>query len=545
MREIAGIARQNDDPQEILSREFDELIYGKDSPYARVPTYDSINSITRADLVAWHARYYHPNRMILGLVGDFNTAQAVDLIKKVFGDWKKGPEEKDTAVPLPKETTAGVYEVEKSDVTQSNIAIGHVGIKRDNPDFFAVTVLNDVLSGSFASRLFLNVRSLKGLAYDVGGGIGAGWDYPGAFMMSMSTKTETTAAGIEALLEEAKKLTSNPPTDEEVSKAKAAILNSFVFRSDSREKILGQQLTYEYYGYPLRLAVSISAGNREGDGRAGSGGSDEIHQTPEFAILVVGPPEGLDKPLSTFGKVTKLDITISEPKQPKGPEASNETKARAAELIQKALEAVGGAQTVDQLQTMEQTSSVTAKMPQGEFELKSHMLVVFPDRYAQEVTLPGGVMTSVYTPEQAFVKTARGVQPAPDAVKSEWRKNLYRDVLGLLKSRNKQGFQAWTVGRGQADGKDVELVRIELDGDPITVGIEPESGRMLQMGYRGTDFTGTPGDMIVTLSDFRPTDRLILPFAATATFNGQPSMEIKFEKIAVNVPVDEKLFAKN
>ncbi len=544
-QKIAAIARQNDDPQGILSREFDELIYGKDSPYARVPTYDTINSIARADLIAWHARDYHPNRAILGLVGDFNTPDAVQLIKQVFGDWKKGPDNKDSGLPLPKETSPGVYDVEKSDVTQSNIAIGHVGIRRDNPDFFAVTVLNEVLSGSFASRLFLNVRSLKGLAYDVGGGIGAGWDYPGTFTMSMSTKTETTAAGIEALLEEARNLTAKPPTEDEVSKSKAAILNSFVFRSDSREKILGQQLTYEYYGYPLDWLSRYRQAIEKVSVDQVRAAAAKYIKPREFAILVVGPPQGLDKPLSTFGKVTKLDITIPEPKQPKGPEASTETKARATQLIQKALDAVGGAQTVDQLQTMEQTSSVTAKMPQGDFEMKSRMLIVFPDRYVQEVTLPGATLTSVYTPQEAFVKTPGGIQPAPEAMKAEWRKNLYRDVLGLLKSRNKQGFQAWTVGKGEADGKDVELVRIEVDGDPITVGIEPESGRMLQMGYRGTDFTGTPGDMVVTLSDFRPADRLILPFAATATFNGQPSMTIKMEKIAVNVPVDEKLFAKN
>ncbi len=543
-RRIAGIARQNDDPQGILSREFDELIYGDDSPYARVPTYDTINSITRGDLVAWHGRYYYPNRTILGLVGDFNTPEAIDLIKQVFGDWRKGPEEKDSGVPLPKETSAGVYEVEKADVTQSNIAIGHLGIRRDDPDFFSVTVLNHVLSGSFASRLFLNVRSLKGLAYDVSGGIGAGWDYPGTFTMSMSTKTETTAAGIDALLEEARNLTINPPTEEEVRKAKAAILNSFVFNSDSREKILGQQLTYEYYGYPLDWLSRYRQAIEKVTVAEVRAAAAKYIKPQGFAILVVGPPQGLDKPLSTFGKVTKVDITIPEPKQEKGPEASTETKARAAQLIQKALEAVGGAQAVDQLQTMEQTSSVTAKMPQGELELKSRMLVVFPDRYAQEITLPGATLTTVYTPEEAFVKSPGGARPAPDTMKAEWRKNLYRDVVGLLKSRNQPGFQAWTVGKGQADGKDVELVRMEVDGDPITVGIEPESGRMLQMGYRGTDFTGTPGDMVVTLSDFRPADRLILPFVATATFNGQPSMTVKMEKIALNVPVDEKLFAK-
>jgi len=543
-RTIAGIARQNDDPQGILSREFNQLMYGESSPYARVPTYQTIGSITRDDLVAWHAKYYHPNRTIMGFVGDFKTSEVVDQVKKIFGDWKKGPEEKDSEVSLPNQAVTGVYQVEKADVTQSNIAVGHLGIRRDNPDYFAVTVLNQVLSGSFASRLFINVRSLKGLAYDVSGGIGAGWDYPGVFTMSMSTKTATTAAGIEALLEEARDLTAKPPTEEEVQKAKAAILNSFVFTSDSTEKILGQQLTYEYYGYPLDwLARYRQAIEKVNVSQVREAAAKYINPK-QVAILVVGPPTGLDKPLSTFGAVKKIDITIPEPKQEKAPEATAETSGRAAALVEKALEAVGGVRIVDQVQSLEQTFSVAATTPQGELAIKSRTVMVFPDRFAQEVTLPGNSLTLVYSPGGAFVKAAGGVRPVPDEMKADWRNNLHHNAIGLLKQRNGAGFKAWTVGKGEVDGKGVEQLRVEVDGEAITVGIEEGSGRIVQMAYRGTDMTGARGDVVVTLSDFRQADTVILPFSAVQTFNGQPSMTIKVEKVAINPPVDEKLFAK-
>ncbi len=312
-RAATAIARQNDNPGQIVSREFREVIYGADSPYARTETYASIGSVTRDDLVAWHRQYYHPNRMILGLVGDFDPGEALRLAEEVFGGWPRGPEAGPETVPVGGGPSPGVFYVEKNDMTQSNIAVGHLGITRDNPDYHAVEVLNQILSGSFASRLFTNVRSKKGLAYAVSGGVGSDWDRAGIFQMVMTTKVETTGAGIEALIEEARNLTAQPPSAEEVAKAKDAILNSFVFNSDSTGEILGQQIVFEYYGYPLdwleRYRAGIEATTLE---QVRQAAAKYVHPD-RFAMLVVGPAEGRDRPLSTFGAVTAVDITIPPP----------------------------------------------------------------------------------------------------------------------------------------------------------------------------------------------------------------------------------------
>lgn len=310
---MAAIARQNDDPGDILSREFTEIVYGSESPYARTETYASIAAITREDLVDWHRRYYHPNAMILGLVGDFNQDEVVSLVKQVFGDWPRGEGSAPTKVPDPSPTASGVFYVEKNDVNQSSIAMGHLGIEKDNPDYYAVRVLNELFGGSMGSRLFSNIRTKKGLAYDVGGGIGSGWDYPGLFEVAMTTKTETTAAAIKALQEEARNLISQPPTEAEVSKAKAAILNSFIFNSDSMGEILSQQMVYEYYGYPLDWLGRYREGIEKTTVEQVRAAAAKYIHPDRVTILVVGPREGLDEPLSTFGKVTNVDITIPEP----------------------------------------------------------------------------------------------------------------------------------------------------------------------------------------------------------------------------------------
>ena len=147
----------------------------------------------------------------------------------------------------------GVFEAVKPDSTQSFVSVGHQGsLLRTNPDYFPVTVLNEVLSGSFTSRLFSKVRTELGLAYSVGGSVGSGWTRVSPFSMTVSTKVESTVAAVEALIKEAKDLRgARPPTEAEVNLAKASILNSFVFNSDSPAEILAQQMTYEYYGQPL------------------------------------------------------------------------------------------------------------------------------------------------------------------------------------------------------------------------------------------------------------------------------------------------------
>jgi zinc protease len=312
---VAEVSRRNDEPFGIVFREFRKLVYGADSPLARTETFTTLGSIQREDLVAWHREAFQPDRIVLGLVGDFKKDEALALVRGAFGDWPRGPAWKPAEVAFNKQPSPGVYYVEKSDVTQSYIAMGHLGVVRNDPDYYALEVLNQVLSGSAASRLFSNVRTRKGLAYAVFGGVESDWDHPGTAMLFLSTKTGTTGAGIDALLEEARNLKAVPPSAEEVAKAKQSLLNAFVFNFDSSRKVLGRQLTLEYYGYPLdwlsRYRAGIEAVTAEQVRQAAR------HLRPEeFAILVVGPSQGMDKPLSAFGKVTPVDITIPPP--PKG-----------------------------------------------------------------------------------------------------------------------------------------------------------------------------------------------------------------------------------
>ncbi|MGB8010683.1 MAG: pitrilysin family protein [Terriglobales bacterium] len=307
-----GISRRNDDPGQIAGREAAKLAYGANSPYARVAEYATVAAVTRQDLVEWHGKYVHPNNIILGVVGDFDSAKMEARLREAFASWPKGQAANSPDIK-PEPAKPGYYQVDKTDVNQSHIQMVELGITRKNPDYYAASVFNEAFGGGFSSRLFNEIRTTKGLAYGVGGGIGAGWDHQGMLRMMVSTKSATTIESIQAIDEEIAALAQHPIDDDEIKRAKDAILNAFVFHFDSAEKVLHEKMAYEFYGYPLDFLENFQRGieavKKEDVARVAA---KYLHRE-QMAVLVVGNVHEFDKPLSSLGTVNKLDITIPPP----------------------------------------------------------------------------------------------------------------------------------------------------------------------------------------------------------------------------------------
>ena len=129
----------------------------------------------------------------------------------------------------------------------------------------------------------------------------------------MGTKSKTTAAAIDAFNEELDALKTNPCTPEELAKAKGAILNSFVFRFDSHEKVLRERMNYEFNGYPQDFLERYRAGIEKVTQADVARVAQKYVHKDQLAILVVGKPADFDRPLSSFGPVTNVDISIPSP----------------------------------------------------------------------------------------------------------------------------------------------------------------------------------------------------------------------------------------
>jgi zinc protease len=307
-----AISRRNDNVDEIASRESGKLAYGAQNPYVRVAEYKTVAAVTRQDLVDWHHAYVHPNNIIVGIVGDFDAAAMEAKLRQAYGAWSKGPAPKEEKIEF-QPAKPGYYLVEKEDINQSSIHMVGLGIRRDNPDYYAVRVFNEAFGGGFSSRLFRVIRTEKGLAYGVGGGIGSAFDHPGILRLEMGTKSATTIESILALDEQIGDVTKHPISDAEIKRAKDAILNGFVFNLDSPEKILRERMAYEFYGYPQDYLERFRAGvEKVTTADVARAASKYLHKD-QLAVLVVGHSSEFDKPLSSLGPVTNIDITIPPP----------------------------------------------------------------------------------------------------------------------------------------------------------------------------------------------------------------------------------------
>lgn len=310
-----AISRRNDESGEIASRESTKLAFGKDHPLARQEEYATVAAVSRDDLLMWHRRFVHTANMVVGVSGDFEPDQVLALLKQKLGVL---PTSQKVALPelgfVP--TRPGLFFVPKTDINQSSIHLVQVGTTRRNPDHYAIEVMNEILGGGFWARLFSNIRTRQGLAYNVRGGVGLGWEHNAQYRVTMATKSHTTSRAITALFEQIQGMMMNPPTAEEMQKAKDAILNSFVFKFDSKEKILLDRMRLESSGYPsdynekypeMIQKVTLEDVKRVAQKYLNPGG---------FAVLVVGNPDEVGDQLSQLkhlGPVQIVDITIPPP----------------------------------------------------------------------------------------------------------------------------------------------------------------------------------------------------------------------------------------
>jgi zinc protease len=313
-QEIAGIVRRNDSASDIAEREAGMLVYGKESPYARQPEIASVMGVTVDDLKAWHEKTVTPNNMIVAVEGDFDPAAMESSLRKALEGLPRGAAwpKAEGEFPGPK---PGVYSINKTDIDQSNIWIVGLGTERRNPDYYALSVMNEIFSGGFGSRLFQDVRTKQGLAYAVSGAYGASYNHPGVFYTAASTKSATTVKTTQAMLEEIHELKTKPFTQAELTSAKDQLLNSFIFHYDSREKVLDEATELEFYGYPADFLTKYRAGIEAVTLADLERVANKYIDPSKLAILIVGNESQYETPLTdlNLGPVQPIDITIPMP----------------------------------------------------------------------------------------------------------------------------------------------------------------------------------------------------------------------------------------
>ena len=235
VQRLGALLRMADNPQMVAGVVFPRVLYGATHPYGRpqMGTPKSVKGLTRDDVVAFHKRLFVPNNAALIVAGDTTPEAIVPVLEAALKDWTSG-DSVPTALPEPpKAEGVSVYLVDKPDAAQSVIAVGHVGVPRKTPDYFALQVMNSILGGSFTSRINMNLREKKGYTYGARSSF-AFRQGPGPFEAGAPVKTEVTKESVVELIRELEEIAGpKGATEEEVRAQKDRVIKAFPARFES------------------------------------------------------------------------------------------------------------------------------------------------------------------------------------------------------------------------------------------------------------------------------------------------------------------------
>ena len=318
---MGGIQSQEEDPGWVANKAFKEHLYPQ-HPYGRLVSGQSetLAAITPEDIKHYHATYYRPNNAIIAVAGEISQERITALLASHFSDW--------TARGLPESTwpNESVPKAEQlyldKEVVQANIIIGHTGVARSHPDYYAIMVMNYILGGGgFGSRLMDHIREEKGYVYSISSHFSAR-KHPGPFTVSLQTKNENAKRAIEETLAVIRQFIAEGATEQELEAAKAYFINSFPLRLVSNRDVAGMMQVIEFYGlgldYPDRYPDLVRSVTLD---QVKSAAKEHL-QPDQFLQVVVANLEkaGLASPQ------TEVDSSSRDGEQTKTSEASPAAK---------------------------------------------------------------------------------------------------------------------------------------------------------------------------------------------------------------------------
>ncbi|MBP8984139.1 MAG: insulinase family protein [Syntrophobacterales bacterium] len=262
---LAAIQSEEDQPDVVAEKAFQKELYLSGYGHPAEGTKESLPTVVRGDVERFYRENYFPNNAILVVAGDVTVAEVRARLLPLLDAWKAGD---GVAVPFKSAFAEGPKTVKiNRSITQANIVIGHAGVSRDNPDYYAVVLMNYILGGGgFSSRLFDEIRVKRGLAYSVGSFFDAR-RYPGSFQVSIQTKNSSAREAIRIVLDQMKLIQASPVKVKELDGAKKYLTGSFPIRMDTQAKLAGFLAQVEYFGlgldYPSKYPSLILAVARE------------------------------------------------------------------------------------------------------------------------------------------------------------------------------------------------------------------------------------------------------------------------------------------
>jgi zinc protease len=549
-----------EDPDYVANLVFDRLVYGF-NPYGKpdTGTPESIASITRDDLVAFHKAWFGANNAILAIVGDVSLEEAFAGAQRAFGDW--GRAESTPPKPVePPPPTRRVIVVDRPGAVQTEIRVGNIGPPRKHPDFLALDLAINILGGEGGNRLHRVLRSDRGLTYGASADVHALKD-SGNIVADTDTRSETTGEALRLMVDEFWRLQRQRVSNEELADAQAYLTGSFPLTIETPSAIALQVLNAVFYGLDLNDLQTyrdrVNAITPDDIQRV----AREYLRPDRLSIVLVGDASVFAKQLAGVGfdsyekiAIADLDLGSVDLKRHGAPAARYQPaaykmdsaapaprhvqKAATAEgsvrdLILRAVRAKGGLDKLRSIRTIKTTAMMTfLDTPAKPVEVETISYVRYPSFFRVDAMMPAGPVVQVFNSGDYWIHDHRGVTTAPETVADQIRGTVQRDTIGLLLALADGKVTAARLPDVPDGSRQLHALAISGAGlKPLTVLLDPSTDLIRAQRYQLPASAGAVSEIEET-------------FAATVTRAGLPFVSRRVKTFEYNVALNPSLFVK-
>ena len=579
---LSSIRVNADDPGYIADVVFDRLVYGF-HPYGLpgTGTEDSLSSLTREDLQAFHRQYFIPNNMVLGIVGDVTSDEAFAAAERVFGSWPRGTLPPVTSIDPPAPARRIVI-VDKPDAVQTSIRVGQLAIPRKHSDYLTWDVTVKILGGEGANRLHQVLRSQYGLTYGAEANTEARKD-AGDFVAETDTRTDTTGQALRLMVDEFSRLVRERVGQRELADAQAYLAGSFPLTIETPDQIATQVLNVLFYDLPVAeigsfrervLAVTpedIQRVARQyvrpdrlsivlvGNARAFASqllelgfGAYEVIPVDQLDLMApnfkrdrrtsptlrrgsVTPPRAQPVAFSRSSAFQNAQNVPNAPNVPNVPNGPND-------LIGRIVAAKGGLAVLKSIRTVVVDADMTVNTLRGPTIIPTKTYVVYPDKFRVDATFGGQQTIQAYNSGTAWVKDPAGIAAAPPAMRNDFAATVRRDTFPLLIAAAEGRLTVRPQPEEGSGGAILKVLEVSGPGlDPLRLYIDRDY-RIVRQTYTtpGPDGRATRAEEL--FSDYRKVNGIDVPFRASVLRDGQKILDRTIKSVTFNTAVDLMLF---
>jgi zinc protease len=595
---LSTLKVNSEDPDYVANLVFDRLVYGF-HPYGmpRGGTPESLASITRDDLRAFHKSYFVPNQMVLAIVGDLTSQEAFAGAERVFGSWPRG-EVTAPAPTAPPQPTRRVVIVDKPDSVQTEIRVGQIAIPRKHPDYMAWDFAVRILGGEGANRLHRVLRSERGLTYGASADVEA-LKQAGDFVAETDTRTETTGEALRLMVEEFSRLQRQRVFERELADAQAYLTGSFPLTIETANEIGTQVLNAVFYELPLedipnfrervlavtpddiqrvarqyirpdRLSIVLVGNAQAFIPQLKSVGFTDFEVVPigqldimsatlrregtrvrsfeSFGPLASFEPFGPFKSFDRFGRTAYTEGQVNPgagQRRPNEPNVPNDKIS--SELLRKVVEAKGGLTALKNVRTVIADAATTMVMQQGQLPSVTKTYVKYPDKFRVDATVDGVAepLVQIYNAGMAWVKDPNGVREAPALMRDDFAANVRRDTIPMLIAAAEGRLTARALpDETRTEAKPLKI--LEISGpqvSPVRLFID-DQGSIARQAF---STPGPDGRSMLTeevFSDYRLVSGVRVPFEATLLRGGRAVVKRTLKNVAINETVADSVFER-